>query len=277
MINTLTTTAAIASMTVWATSAAAYVNTMYTSNDPATYGSLVQSLDVANTSYNFPVEPNRTNSGYLAEILDPGTGLPLSLNPAVNPNTTSIRSDVFEVNTTTTLTDPSGDLTLNPGDLVFSYTIRLVGASDNTVNSLREFSVSALGPLLGGVDIFDTSILKGRAFSLDGLPFATANAPEAAPGDLNLTGVPFISTLAWQWSDAVAQQLQNGEEVRLLMFSEPALITDGVGLLDGTPGQAVTGTDEGADNIPVLVPAIPSPGAAALFAIAGLAARRRRR
>lgn len=271
-----TTIVAAGCLAIPAQSALAYVNTMYAAADPATYGTLVQSLDIANTSYSFPVEANRTNSGYLAEILDPGTGLPVALNPMVNPNTTTLVSEVYEVDTAVTLTDPSGDLTLNPGDLVFSYTLRLVGDSDNTVDSLREFSVSGLGPLLGGVDIFDETIVKGRAFSTDSLAFASANTPEAAPQDFNLTGVPFISTLSWQWDDGVANQLQNGDAIRLMMFTEPALITNGLGLFDGTPGQAVAGTDEGADEIPVLVPAIPTPGGAVLLAVMAAFVPRRR-
>ncbi|GEM_PF-6681927 len=260
-----------------ATSASAYVNTMFQANNPASYGTLIQSLDIASTSWDFPFDTGtgKTNSGFKAEVLDPA-GNPIVLDPGVTPNTTSLVSEVFRVDTTTVISDPAGDITLDPGDLVFSYRLRLVGANNNTVQTLTEFGVTALGPNLGGnPDIFDAALLKGRGFSTDGLGAPAASGPLAVGNDLTVAPGLF-SSLDWRWSVDESQRLQNGEEVRLLMFSEPAQIGDGFAKFLGAPGQAVAGTDATAQGAPVLVPIIPSPGAAVLLGLAGLAAVGRR-
>jgi hypothetical protein len=278
MINaTNAITAAAATTLIVAPAASAYVNTMFDSADPATFGSLVQSLDIASTSWNFPFDTGtgKTNSGFKAEILDPGTGAPITLDPTAVPATTRLVTNVFRVDTPTTLTQGSDSISLTPGDLVFSYSIQLTGGNANTVDSLREFTVTAFADALGGEGVFDSTILKGRGFSLDGLASPAGNTPAAEQGDL--TESPFFSSLDWSWGIEQSGQLQNGSEIQLLMFSRPAQIVGGTANFIGVPGQAITGTDPLAVGAPVLIPLIPAPGSAALLALAGLAASRRRR
>lgn len=266
--------ATVTIITAAASSAHAYVNTVFQSPDPASYGTLVQSLDIASTSWDFPVDAPFTNSGYKAEILSGGT--PIAPDFSVNPNTTSLLSEVFRVNTPTTITDASGNLNLVPGDLVFSYTIQLTGNNANTIAGLAEFGVTSLGQLAGGPGIFDATILKGRGLSIDTLANPTANFPIEQPGDLTVNA-PIVSSLDWQWDFVAGNRLQNAEEIKLLIFTRPALIREGFGKFVGAPGEPVKGTDFNANGAPVLVPVIPAPASAAILAGAGVLALRRRR
>lgn len=253
--------------------------------DPASYGSLVSSLDVASTSYDFPIDTSPvlgfTNSGFKAEILDPGTGLPVAPDFAANPNTAQVRTDVYEVTSPTVVSDGGDDLTLDPGDLVFAYRIQHVGdAGDNNTNvvdTVVEFGITS-GLFAGGSNEFDSSIVKGRGFSVAGLSNLPSGLPIPQAGDFDI--LPgFFSSLDWRWDEGVAaSQLQNAEEITLLVYTKPALIENGEGKLVGVTGQASSNTDPNANNIPVLVPAVPSPGAVGLAALGlAIAAPRRRR
>ncbi len=264
-----------------AMSANAFVSTMYNVGfDPASVGTLVQSLDVANTSYQFTVPTGTTNSGFLAEIIV--GGVPVAPDPGVSPNTTSIVSEVFSLDSPVVLNDPiGGPLTLDAGDLIFSYTIRLTGANGNTVNSVSSFEVQSRTPTFPGgtnSDIFDASVVNGRGFGTTGLTAATTGGPADIDGSGDLTAVPgFASSLDFDWANDFSTQLQNGESIRLLMFTENVPIEQGFGELTAPPGQTDPDTARIANAIPVLVPVIPAPASLTLLAIAGTAASRRRR
>jgi hypothetical protein len=269
----------------------AYVNTMYSAGfDPdAQFGAPFASLDIASTSWNFPLDQNeidqgKKDSGFLAEILDP-SGNPLVLDPGTSPNTTSLRTDVYRVSSPVTITDPSGDLDLLPNDLVFAYTIGLVGNNGNTLETLQEFKVKGVDdnpPFFSGDGAFTEDILLGRGFTLAGLsnPTAANRAPVAVDGDLEVDQLfgANLSSLEFNWTfSGQSEQIRNTEEITLLVFARGAIVVDGLASFAAVSGQAGQGTSMVANDAPILIPTVPGPGAASVFALAGLAACRRRR
>ena len=269
--------------------ASAFVDTMYAApTDPSTYGSLVASLDIASTSWDFPFNngAGKLDSGYKAEILD-GSGNPLVLDFGVSPNKTTLVTDVYRVTSATTIPDGSGNLNLIPGDLVFAYRIGLVGNNANTIDTLYEFSVGGIeaGSFwdangdAGGY--FDSSIVLGRGYTVDGLGAATGQFPLTGPGDFSSSspgGLGYLSQLDFDWEFGnQAAQMDNAQQITILMFARGAQISNGFGKFVGTAGQAAPTTDQNANNAPILIPVVPSPGAFGLLAIVGLASGSRRR
>ena len=263
----------IAGSLVTAASANAYVNTMFESlADPSTYGSLIASLDIADTSWDFPPDTSfgYTNSGYKAETL-------VADVPVLTNDTTTLVSEVYSVTTQTTFVNGPDSLTLNPGDRVFSYRIRLTSPNSNTIDTMREFGVTGLAESFGGEGFFDDSIVLGRGLSVAGLGSGTANFPEPVAGDFDFLGGVFGS-LDWQWPVNAIDQMNAGEEITLLMFTRNVPVVEGLAKFVGVPGQSSLITDPNANNAPVLIPAIPGPGAAVGLLAGGLlvGARRRR-
>lgn len=271
--------------------ATAYVNTMYNvPSDPSSFGSPIASLNITSTSWDFPLDPNeisqgKKDSGFKAEILN-ASGFPIALdpNPAVNPKKTTLQTDVYSVTAPTLLVDGSGNLQLLPGDLVFAYRIRLVGNNANTVETLQEFGVQGFGGDLGGFGAFDSSIVLGRGYTISGLvnPPGVGDFPVADPsdfeeGDFWGPGSEY-SSLEWNWEFGnQAAQLANAREITLLMFARGAIVTDGFAKFAGVSGQAGSTTSTVANNAPILIPIVPSPGSVALLGAAGIMATRRRR
>ncbi len=277
---------AAAGLITAAGSAHAFVPTYYQlASDPgALFGSPIQSLDIASTSWDFPLDgATKKDSGFKAEILDPN-GFPLIPDPGVNPNTTSLRSDVYRVSSPTTV---GGGFDLLAGDLVFAYRLRLTGNNANTVETLQEFSVGGIEP--GSIfdvngdagGFFDQTIVTGRGFSVAGLANPTAGFPEDTGNNFDVTTIPgfgSFSQVDFDWGQGdQASQLQNAEEITLLLFARNAIVTNGFGKFVGVSGQAGATTDTVANNAPILIPTFPSPGAASLLLGAGLVAARRRR
>jgi len=276
-----------AAMTVISLPAFAYVNTMYNSAaDPSSYGSLVSSLNITTAGWDFPLDPNevlqgKKDSGFKAEILN-GSGYPIAPDPFAVPNKTQLQTDVYSVTAPTVIPNGSGNLNLQAGDLVFAYRLRLVGNNANTVETLQEFGVQGFGEYLGGYGAFDSSIVLGRGYSVAGLAAPTAQFPVADPsdfeeGDFGGPGLEY-SSLEWNWLFGnQAAQMGNAKQVTLLIFARGALITDGFAKFSGVSGQAGPTTTTVANNAPVLIPVVPSPGASALALGAGLVVIRRRR
>lgn len=269
--------------------ASAYVNTMYSVGfDPSVYGAPIASLNITSTAWDFPLDANEINqgkkdSGFKAEILD-GGGFPVAPdpNPSVNPKKTTLQTDVYTVTAATVLPDGGGNLTLLPGDLVFAYRLRLVGNNTNTVETLQEFGVNGFGDLLGGYGAFDSSVVLGRGYSVAGLAAPTAQVPGAVAGDFE-EGDFFgpgseYSSLEWNWTFGnQTQQMGNSKEITLMIFARGALVTEGFAKFSGVSGQAGSSTSTVANNAPVLIPMVPTPGASALLGLAGVAVLRRRR
>ena len=222
--------------------------------DPgATWGAPIASLDVnGDTAYAW-------SSGFEVEFPN-----------GMGQDVTDVTSNVYRVTSPMVLTQGGDMLTLNPGDNVYAYTITLVEDTQTTVRTLEEFQVGLLS--FDGGPIMDGSLIKGRGFVADG-----TNGPEGAnPGDFEDLGV-FGSSLDWQWPELEAMQLQNEQTITLLMFTDSSLPIIGIGDLRAPSGQ-ITGGGNVANNVPVLVPAIPTPGAATIGLIAGaLCVRRARR
>jgi hypothetical protein len=156
-------------------------------------------------------------------------------------------------------------ITLNAGDRVFAYTITLVEASATTVQSIVEFQVGRVGG-----DIADGGLIKGRGFIVNG----GIQSPVGGNAS-DFQDIGFLWSHDWVWGPEHANQLQNSQTLTVLLFTEPAFATPGLGVLGNNPGQ-VAGVD-GSSNIPVLVPTIPTPGGAALGLIAGVLCTRRTR
>lgn len=254
----LTSAALLASASIAGSASAVFDPGMYSVNQNlASFTNLIATLDIASTSYNFPFDNMQyTTSGYVREV----GGNPI--------DTTGLVTNVYQV---TQQTMVGGSFTLNVGDMIWAYTIDLVSASANTVASLSEFQVGGLSFL--GTDVMDGSLVLGRGFLTPG---AGVDTPIGNAGDFEDLGM-FGSSLDWQWSDSVSEQLGNEETITLLMFTSAALIGEGVANFIAPPIQA-EGVDPVANGAPVLIPiAIPAPGAAGMLMGLGMLAARRRR
>jgi hypothetical protein len=250
----------------------AYQNNMYDTGAaaPSSYATLVGSPFDTNTDggYNWPLDNlSDTTSGYIDE-LDIGGGTIIEFDR------TQLISEVYRVNTQTIFNDGGDSITLNPGDMVFSYRIRLVQASTSTLNSLKEVQLSQIGgPGVGlATDrILGRGVYQGLTFP--GLP--ATDTPDPGAGDLfEIPG--FGGSLDFKWTGPDTDHLQNSEEITLLMFTEPSAITGGFMSFAGNPGQD-SGVDPNANFAPVLIPTFPTPGTAALLLSAGVFAGARRR
>lgn len=239
-----------------------YQNAMFQSTNPATYGTLVASLNIADTAYDFPYDNNFfTHSGYINE------------NAGFEFDRTELISEVYRVNQAQSFTVGADTINLSPNDMVFSYRIRLVEASTNTINALREFQAQGLSAIPGS-DAMDANLLKGRGFYLsDG----AVNTPTPQANDL-LNAGPFGSKVDFNWAGADIDQLDNDQEITLLLFSNPSGWGNGTATFAAQPGQSA-GTDPNANNAPILIPVLPSPGSVMILSLAGfgLSSRRIRR
>lgn len=229
--------------------------------DPSTIGTEIASLDIASTSYGFPMQGGTTTSGYVDDGPIPGTFL----------DKTQLVTRVYTVTQQTSL----GGLTLNVGDNIFAYTIRLVQESTNTVQTMSQFQVTGIGGLDDGngnfSDALQSSFVKGYGFVT-----GASTGPVAKPTDFSDYGA-FGGKLDFEWGDGSANHLDNGQTITLLMFTSPSAIGNGFGNMTGPPVNSTI--DPNAEYMPILIPIIPSPGAGAVFglaAIAGVARRRRR-
>lgn len=239
----------------------AFDSAMYSSTNPALFGTQVAQLDVTPGNYNFPFGGSFTNSGFVNEF------------ESIVLDRTELSTRVYQVNTQTTLTQGSSSLTLNPNDLVFAYTIRLVEASPNTVITMNEFQVGLLNFAAG--PRMDGSAILGRAVVGPGPGVASPIGGQSS--DLSVVG-PFGASHDWQWNlDTASMQLQNSQTITLLMFSSPRPWAQGLGNFYAPSGQG-PGFQPSAEGAPVLIPIVPTPGVGALGAVALLfgAARRRR-
>ncbi len=246
----------------------AYQNNMYdTGVAPASYGTLVGSPFDTNTDggFNWPFDAGAgfTTSGHIDEL------------GGFEFDRTQLISEVYRVNTQTTFNDGGDSITLNPGDMVFSYRIRLVNASTSTLNSLKEVQLSQIG--IPGVGLATDRILGRGVYQ--GLTFGgslpATDIPDPLAGDLfSIPG--FGGSLDWKWTGPDTDHLQNSEEITILMFTEPSAITGGFMSFAGNPGQD-SGVDPNGNFAPVLIPTFPTPGTAALLIGAGAFAGIRRR
>ncbi len=252
----------VAMIATAAAAQAAFNPAMHPGSSPASYGTLLQSLDIS-PSYDFQAPANISagfsSSGFYEDF---------------SGDKTEIVSRVYRVDTTQ-IFDPGGvdQLIVPAGSLAFSYTIDLVTASTNTVKTVSEFQVGLLNfDPFDGVEGMDASAVIGRGFNAGG----GIDGPLGGDaGDLGVVGT-FGSSHDWRWAIEAASQLENDQTIELIMFTLPRLIREGVGSIKAPPGQNA-GADNAVSNFPVLIPAIPAPGAGITLAFGALAMGRRRR
>jgi|GEM_PF-5673629 len=217
-------------------------------NPAALWGAPIASLDVnADTGYSWD------------------TGYGVDFPNQVGQDFTNVVTNVYKVPSAMVLNQGLDSITLNAGDRVFAYTITLVEATATTVQAIEEFQVGHVGG-----DFADGGLIYGRGFITNA---GVQNPLGGNATDFNDLG--FLWSHDWVWGPQIADQLQNEQTLTVLLFTDPALSTPGLGVLGNTPGQ-VLGVD-GSSNIPVLVPTIPVPGAAAFGLFAGVLCTRRSR
>ena len=257
------TASAMCAIVATGTASAAFNTTIFQVADLTPFTNLVQTLDITSTPYNFPFQtPLFTSSGYVRSLPD-GTEL----------DRTQLVSSVFEVTQQVSL---GTGVTLNAGDMVFSYEIRLVSTSTNTVDTMDEFQVQGFSS--GPADIMEGSLIKGR-----GVLAAAAGVDSPLGGtalDFSDFG-QFGSILDFQWSEDPTLQLDNSETITLLMFTSHSGIGTGQANLLAPLSTSLGSFDPRADGAPVLIPIamVPAPGGASLLTLglAGWSIRRRRR
>ncbi len=235
--------------------------------DPSTYATeIVSAIDISSglKQFDFPDEfgnpyPNGSfdTSGYVNEFM------------GVEVDRTELVSRVYRVHTPTVV----GGLNLNVGDNVYTYTIRLVDFSTNTVNGLSEFQVSGLDFTLTN-PVMDASLVKGRGYVG---PTGGANAPAVEnPLDLEDLGI-FGASLDWEWEDTGGDDfLQNSAEITLTMYTTPSLPIQGIAVFSSSPG-IPSNVDPNSTGASVWVPAIPAPGPLVIAGAGVLFATARRR
>lgn len=251
--------ASIVLMTASGAAFAGFSGTMFESaSDPAGWAgsTLIASLDSASTGFNYTA-----NSGFAAVF----SGFEL--------DRTHVISDVYRLSQLTTITNGPNSISLQPGDLVFAYRVRLVSSFPGlTVESLNEAQVIGAPDFGFGENPMDASLINGQGF----VTTSHFNNPEGGNID---DAAEFGSSVDFEWPVLDTDHLNNGEFITLLMFTSPANIGRGVLNLNAPPGQSggIIGVAQGAEAPPILIPiTIPAPGAAGLIFVGALASVRRR-
>lgn len=187
---------------------------------------------------------------------------------------TSVLTNVYRIDSARSVGSGSNTINLNVGDLVFAYTIRLVNNFPGlTVNTMMEAQVIGAPDFGFGADPMSAALINAQGIVV---PSHSRTPDNGNIDDADIFG----SSLDWEWPSLDTQQLDNGDTITLLMFTDPAAIGQGVVNLISPPGQSggVTGTAEAGGAPPVLVPTIPGPGVVFLGGLGlGVAFSSRRR
>lgn len=187
---------------------------------------------------------------------------------------TQVRTDVYRVGQMTTVINGGNSITLNPNDLVFAYRVRLVNNFPGlTVESLNEAQVIGAPDFGFGQDAMMASLINGQGF------VTNAHLNNPAGGNIDDADV-FGSSVDFEWPVSDVDHLDNGDSITMLMFTDPAALGRGVLNMSSPPGQSggISGVAQANEAPPVLIPIVPSPGAAVLGAIGlGFVATSRRR
>lgn len=250
-----------AALVVTAGSASAQFDpTMYNvGTDPSAWSgaSLIASLDAQVAGFNF-----NPTSGFVAEA----AGFVF--------DRTDVRTDVYALSQSTVITQGSSSITLNAGDLVFAYRVRLVGDFPGlVVNTMNEAQVVGAPDFGFGQNIMALSLLNGQGF------VSTSHGNNPATGNADGDD-EFGSSVDWEWPDLDTSHLDNNDFITMLLFTDPASVGQGVLNMSAPPGQAggLTGFVQGEEAPPVLIPIVPTPGAVLLGTIGlGFAVANRRR
>lgn len=252
---------------------ASNLTTLYDVSEPLTnFSTLVDSLDIDSTSYQYGdiLQGGATESGHdrnADEVL--GTPIPGT------EDRTSIVSRVYDVTSSRTFNMGGDSITVNPGDKIFSYTVRLVNSGTDTVDNLFQFKIQGLFGLPGVAEPLPGSLLDGFGFSTPGVGVATPLSGDSSINSFGAIG-SFVDYV-WDGADA-NNQLRNSEEIELLLFTSSDFAVPGIAEI--ASAEPVPAGQSGlAFQIPILVPSFtptPGPVALGLLAMGGAAARRRR-
>ena len=230
-------------------------------NDPSTWGfaTPIASLNGTGGGFTYPV-----NSGFEASF----AGFSL--------DKTLVSTDVYQLTANASFTTNNISINLNAGDLVFAYRLRLVGTFPGlTVTSLNEAQVIGAPDFGFGQDAMAASLINGQGFVV---PVGHDNAPSAGNVD---DAAEFGSSVDFEWPSVDTDHLDNAQSITMLLFTGPASIGRGVLNMSTPPGQpgGLVGFVQGADAPEVLIPIIPSPGAAVLgvLGLTTISLRSRRR
>lgn len=246
-----TKTMSLAACTMLAIAGAAqagFTGSMFeSSTDPASWpgSSLVSSLNSQTDGFSY-----QASSGFAAYF------------GAFELDRTTVQTDVYRMGQQKTLTQGANSLVLQPGDLVFAYRVRLVNFfAGLTVDSLNEAQVIGAPDFGFGEDAMIASLINGQGF------VTTSHLNNPAGGNID-DAAEFGSSLDFEWGNVDTDQLDNGDTITLLMFTDPAGFGRGVLNLSAPPGQSgVVGVAQGFEAPPVLIPIVPTPGAVVLGTI----------
>lgn len=231
-------------------------------SDPATWGfvNLVASTNTGgpNAGYNYPAN----------------TGHTLFAGP-VQVDETFVSSEVYSVTSAQVITTSAGNFALNQGDRVWAYRVRLVTESASTVSSLRQAQVAGSNLISGGIqdDLYVPGIISQAYVDPAHGRFPNSANTDYFPG--------FGGTADFIWPGGDAQNLDNGLEIIMLLFTGNLPIGNGQLHMEAPPGQqgGIVSILQTPNAPPIYIPIIPSPGSVGLAgaALAVVFVPRRRR
>jgi hypothetical protein len=217
--------------------------------DYNTFATQIDSLDVnTQTDYVWP-------DTYAGEI-DLGGG-------NIIPFTTEFTTTVWRVDDAITL----DDITLEVGDTIYSYRITMPFEAPGTIESgITEVQINDIGMDF----VMDVSLVKGMGYFLP-------DPGVDVPVDLKIDDFDtFGSQSEWKWDELSDPrgELDNDETIELILYVSASVpVRADVGSLIGP---FVPGGDD-PNNIPLLLPQIPTPATMVGLGLGGLLAATRRR
>lgn len=231
--------------------------------DPATLGSEIARLELNKDTHDWTFSPSaNTQSGHEINV------------GSVEVDATELDSVVYRVGSEVTFNQGGDSITLNAGDLIFEYRIRLVNSGVNTITTVEEFEI--VGTPLLGLDALDSDAIKGRGAWR---PDSNVPLPQPNSADLLPLGPGNGAFLDFVWDSSDVNQPTNSEEISLLLFTSPRQIGNGWASFFSSPSQPLPNTiDDDTDRNPILIPIIPAPATSLAFvlAVGSVSARRRR-
>ncbi|MDX2114962.1 MAG: hypothetical protein SFZ24_04975 [Planctomycetota bacterium] len=239
-----------------ATAQAGFSSTMFeVASNPSTWGDATEIASLDSSSFDYA-----DASGFEAVLAN------------IVFDRTAVSTNVYRMNAARVVSTGNASLTLDPGDLVFAYSLRLVGNfAGLTINALNEAQVIGAPDFGFGQNPMAASLINGQGF------VTTGHGRDPLNGNID-DAAELGSSVDFEWGGANAIYLLNDQTITMLLFSDPAEIGRGVLNMSSPPGQAggIEGVAQADGAPPVLIPIVPAPGAAALALVGGTLLLRRR-